>query len=216
MRSKYTKVLVALVAVFALGAVASSAALAATPEWQFGGKAIKTALKVEGRWSGETGSTALKLTDPKLKEVFTCETDSLNSISAKTVETTSVEWESCKISSGGECEPNHQPEEVPTGLPWKAELYEEGGKLRERIKGSGGKAVGWSFVCRHAGLFVGNECTATELTAGLSNVTNGVDAAFDSLTPKLTCRTARSEEKGESGTLEGTELLEDTGLTVVL
>jgi hypothetical protein len=211
MKSRLMKMAVLVAAVCAVGAVASSAAFAAAPEFQFEGKTIKTPLKVTGLWEKPT---ALKLTDPKLKEVFTCETSSSNSISAKTVETTSVAWESCKISSGGECEPGSKLTEEPTGLPWKAELYEEGGKVRERIKGSGGKAVGWSFVCPDDGGFVGNECTAKELTAGLSNVTSGVDAVFDSLTPKLTCRTTGSEEKGESGTLEGTELLDDTGLTV--
>jgi hypothetical protein len=211
MKSRFMKVAVLVAAVCAVGAVASSAAFAAAPEFKFEGKTIKTPLKVAGSWESPT---SLKLTDPKLKEVFTCEADSLNSISAITVETTSVAWESCEISSGGECEPESGLEESPTGLPWKAELYEEGGKVRERIKGSGGKAVGWSFTCGHAGGFVGNECTAKELTAGLSNVTSGVAAVFDSLTPKLTCRTTHSEEKGEAGKLEGTELLKDKGLTV--
>jgi hypothetical protein len=213
MRSKCTKVVVTLVAVFALGAVASSAALAATPEWKFEGKTIKTALKVTGWWEG---SGKLELSDSALNTELSCTVRSENSISAKTLETTNTEWLSCTFVKQGLCEStsHYEPTDEALGLPWTSELYEEGGKLRERIKGSKGAAVGWAFTCGENGTVVGQECTASELTAALSNVTGGVDAAFESLTPKLKCKGHGNPEG--SGSLEGAEFLEDTGLTAVL
>jgi hypothetical protein len=206
MSSRYTKVLLMLVGVLVVGAVASASALAVTPEWKFEGKAIKTPINVTGWWEG-TGK--LKLSDSALNTELSCETKSTNAISAKTLETSDIVWEKCTFVKQGVCESaeNYEPTSEAVGLPWKSELYEEGGKLRERIKSSKGATVGWAFTCREAGSIVGQKCTASELTAGLSNVTGGVDAAFESLTPKLSC--------GEgSGSLEGTEFLEKTGLTV--
>jgi hypothetical protein len=215
MRSKFTRVILLIAGVLAVGAVASSAALATTPEWKFNGKAIKTPLKVEGVWGAEKESAPLKLTDPKLDIVVTCEANALNSISATLAEMTSNEWTSCKINEGSRCETGDELTQEPKGLPWKAELYEEAGKLRERIKGSGGKPIGWNFGCTGTvGKLISSECTATELTAALSNVTAGVDVAFDSKTPKLKCNENGSEFGGTAeGTVAGTELLDDKGLT---
>jgi hypothetical protein len=211
MKSIYAKLLVMVVVVFAVGAVASASALAATPEWKFEGKTIKTPLKVTGYWE-EAG--ALKLSDSVLNTELSCAVRSENSISAKTLETTNIKWLSCTFVKQGLCESTskYEPSAQALGLPWTSELYEEGGKLRERIKGSKGAAVGWEFTCGEAGTIVGQECTASELTAALSNVTGGVDAAFESITSKLKCKGHGTPE--ESGSLEGTEFLEDTGLTV--
>lgn len=201
MRAKFTKAAAMLVVVFALGAVAASAASAAAPEWQLNGKAITKGIKIEGKW---VGTTKLKLTDNRLGVVLSCEGYTDNIISTKTVETTATNWTSCTISSGGECTVGDNVTDYAEGLPWTSELYEEGGKLRQRTKGSGGKAVGWKFTCTVAGEQWTNECTASSLTAGLSDVTGGVDVAFDSLTPALKC-TGRGYGN-ETGSVEGTEL----------
>jgi hypothetical protein len=194
-----------LVAVLGLGAVASSAASAATPEWKFEGKTIKTPLNVTGLWD-ESG--AFKLSDSAINAELSCEVKSTDEVSAKTVETSNFVWEQCKYIKQGGCESvERYLTEEPVGLPWKSELYEEGGKLRERIKSATGERLGWAFSCR---AFVGQDCTATELTAGLSNVTNGVDATFEPLTTKLVCSGTAGDG---SGSVEGTELLKDKGLT---
>jgi len=197
MRSRSTRALAALVATLAVSAAASS--VASAHEWQINKKAL-------------TGSHEVTVSFSKLKigdlqrsggaTVLECEGKAKSTLSATKDELNSLEMGSCKFEAGknGPCEAGKAITFGARGLPWSMELYEEGGKVKDRLKGSGGKEFGYTYECSSAGIQISDTCTTLELSTPLSNVTGGVDAEFGS--SKLGC------EKGTatSGLLEGVVL----------
>ena len=196
-----------LVVVFAVGAVASSAASAATPEWQINGKAI-------------TGSHEVSLQFSKIKigdlghigggAVLNCEGLAKSTLSATKDEITSFELSNCTFEKYGTCSQSLSPTLGWRGLPWSTELYEEGGKVKDRIKDKEvGKEIGYAWECKTEGRSNFDECTALELNTPMSNVTGGVDAEFAT---KLTC----SQGGKAMGILEGVGLYENPSKTEIL
>jgi hypothetical protein len=95
---------------------------------------------------------------------------------------------------------------VAVNLPWHSELvWLEGlSESAHDVITSGGKgAPGYDLKCVEAGIYkIADECTATRLSTGMTNVTSGVDAVFDG--EKLKCTVGGAG----TGKLEGTQLLE--------
>jgi hypothetical protein len=202
MRSRSTRVLAVLVAVFAVSAVASAAASAA-PEWQINGKPL-------------TGSHEVKVTFSKLEigdlnhpggaVVLECGAKATGTLSPTKDEIKSFELATCKFVAGknGACNATKLITASYLGLPWSMELYEEGGKVKDRLKGAAGKALGYSWECTE-GVF-GNEdtCTTLEASSLMSNVLPNVDAEFGS--SKLSCTKGTST----SGLFEGIGIYKTT------
>ncbi len=205
MRSKLRTICAALLVVFALGAVAASAASAA-PEW-YVKKAgtfakVTEATKTEGTLSFEVIDTKMPLSSPM--------------------------GVSCSATVGGEgeeiqpagvsvikhylnlnCKPVKSCEKLlsvnPLTVPWKLELYKEGTEVRSRIVNGGSEAPGVTFACDWFGVRTEDTCQANTSTH-MSNVLAGfVEASFDAKSAKTACTqggTGSGEWKGAFATFK--------------
>jgi hypothetical protein len=200
MRSRFRIVLVASLAVFAVGAIASASASAQTwEECAEGHKEFKTSLCTEAAGTGPFGwqeiTTAKKVTSSgtwKLTDkgflgagvTLTCEVTTEGAVGAgKKGETGGIRVVKCQSSNPSLCS---TPALAVLGAPWETELKAEtGGGIREIIT-QGAKEVGWEVACQNG--FV-DKCTTKSLSAGMKNnaATGTVEATFDAKTPKLNC-----------------------------
>lgn len=196
-----------LVVLFAVGAVASAAASAATPEWQINGKAITGSHEVNLEFSkikfgdlGHTGgAVVLKCEGAVAKVTLSATKDEIKSFSIG----------SCEYEKNGACSAT-RPTYESRGLPWSTELYEEGEKVKDRIKSKElGKEVGYAWECSTTNGSNFDECTASELNTPMRTVIGGVDAEFAT---KLTC----SQGGKAMGLLEGVGLYENPSKTEIL
>ena len=185
-----------LVAALALSAVAVASASAA-PVWRLNGAEVKEATTVKSKSIGK-----LVLSDTSTGTVIECEgTDKGTVGPGAKDEVKEITATSCGFKEGkhGSCEEGHPVTATAVHLPWKTELYEEGGRVRDRItygsKGQEekGEAPGWKVECTVLTFFkVQDECTGVSNTgienfAGSETLPSGVKAIFDATTPKANC-----------------------------
>ncbi len=210
MRYKFTTAVVTLAAVFALGAVAASSALA-SPEWYVkeGGTFHKltSALEVHA-------NTNLDLTDEPVKEppIYVSES-CLGSMKfkiepggvSKIVEYTAAECKFSKSNAPVSC--GGIVTALARHLPWKSELYLEGTEIRERLVSGGSGTPEWEFEC-------GNDefkdsCGFNTSAHVINNALNSVEAQFEAKSNKTFCSWgATFNGNKESGSLKGTIKLE--------
>jgi hypothetical protein len=184
----------ALVAVFAMTAVA--AASASAHEWQIGGKAIVTATVTKSKGT-------LTLTDKKggifKEEVkLTCKGTDEGTVGPGAADTvTAVTATECKTEKGT-CP---SPTAKATHLPWKTELVSgTGSEVRDTITSGGSGEPGYNVVC--AGL-VEDECVGNTSTKA-ENTTGGVNEIFDANSANAKC----SRGGANAGEVRGTDLIE--------
>ncbi|MGN6372272.1 MAG: hypothetical protein ACTHM1_04690 [Solirubrobacteraceae bacterium] len=81
-------------------------------------------------------------------------------------------------------------------LPWKTELYEAAGALRERILSGGSGTPEWSFTCTILGVNYQDICRLN-VSPGLENLLNGnVNDVFNETLTRTTC--TRDTHEGEA------------------
>ncbi len=180
-------VLVALVAVFALSAVAASSAFA-SPEWYVkkGGtySKVKEAVKIKGAWELEEIVTPTGY-GPPYNEKFgvKCNGNSEGELKSGGIsDLISIGIDRCEKIDG--CE-KLEEKEAPLNIPWQLELYKEGTEIRSKfVSGINGMA-GFRFSCKT--LFLGPVAVETSLSTSthMTNLASGfVEAAFDAKSAK--------------------------------
>jgi hypothetical protein len=215
MRSRFTTLLLFIVAVLAVGAVTASAALA-SPEWY---------VKKAGTWSKVTGpvpvtfktpgSTHLEMLDTKFKGPFG--SHDLFGISCKAEGEGYIEPGSraylANFHEEGEfsrCTPVTGPEEKIAfcdeverveglRLPWKTELYTESSE--DRLKLLTSKEQGWDVWCKAPGIGERESafCQFGKSAGASNNASAGtVELAFTSKSGKTYCDPPKTESERES------------------
>ncbi len=182
-------VVVALVAVFALSAVAASSALA-TPEWYVkkAGKfeKVKEAVKVQGTYSWD-----LVATDPQvllepggiaLSAEFEGELKSGGIALLKTMNEAKGKAISPCQKLVGSAGPSH--------LPWNLELYKEGTEVRSKILNGGSGAPEYKFECEWFEWGDRIELSNLNTSIKMTNLTSNVEGAFDTKSAETECRFA--------------------------
>ncbi len=166
------------------------------PEWRQGGAGLTEA--VAAKWKG-----TVKLVDEG-KNSEECEGTTEGSVEIGGLdEETKWTTSKCTIISSESCEAPSTLTAVH--LPWHSELTFAGGASYDVLTGSGKTTAGYKLECEVGGIVkTVDECTATTLKTGMTNVTGGVDAAFDG--EKLNCTAGGSGK----GSLTGTQLVEAT------
>jgi hypothetical protein len=165
----------ALVAVFAISAMASASASAL--QWLIGGKGITkaTAITSSGKLlladlSAPSGGTYIECTGTDKGTVGPGATDEVTSITAT----------KCSFQSGknGACTASDEVTAAALHLPWKTELVSVSGVTRDKTTATSNP--GWDVTCTVAGIIeVSDECTSANVAPAISNVAGGVDATFE-------------------------------------
>ncbi len=153
MRSVFRKVLVVLVAVFALGAVASASALA-SPQWRENGVRVTESKPV-------TFSGTLTLEDNPTKQgEFTCSLSDKGTVGSEGKgSVTESTLTNCKILKSPICE-KAQPVTVKAiHLPWTTQLYLPGPGTGNSVKSSGAGLPGWTWECKVLGFKYTDTCS---------------------------------------------------------
>jgi hypothetical protein len=194
----YSKLTIAFVIVFVLGAVACSTAFAEGYEgaaWTVGETIVKenTVLKTK-----EVTTTTLE--DSKFGLKVECKTSGERKITGEGKgEITALTLSACKsVKSCAETEITA----LATLLPWTTQLQEPEGKegpLRENIT-----SAGLMVECLVAGVKIKDECTGNT-SQGIEDVSGGVDTVFDAKSTPLAC----TQGGAETGVAKGTELDEN-------
>jgi hypothetical protein len=176
-------VFVALVAVFALGAVAASSALA-SPEWYVKKSGtyskVKEAVKVKAKFSLEEIVTP-ELGQPKFG--VSCHGSSEGELkSAGVSDLTTITGLSCEAVD--HCEKLEKSVE-PFHIPWQLELYKEATEIRSKfVSGTNGQA-GFVFSCKRPFIGVSRVETLIKTSTHMSNLVSGfVEASFDEKSAK--------------------------------
>src|SRR5580700_1082495 len=193
MRSKSRMVVVALVAVFAIGAVASSSALA-SPEWyaKKGGVWTKviTPVNVKATWTFELSDNAY----PELGEgplTISWEAETLGVVGAGAAGVIN-QWSTASAKCKNVCEVVKSA--TPEDLAWSTALYKEGSEIRERISedAHGIPQLRFQFL-----YFFGQQAEETchlNTNTKMTNNATGVEGTFDKKS-NTKCR-AEGEFKG--------------------
>jgi hypothetical protein len=157
---------------------------------------------------GTKSKGAVKLTDEATSLSVECEATGEGSVGSGSAGE-ATEWTASKctlLATGGVCEKGKAVGMTAVHLPWRSELVRLEGLVEgtRDIIASGGKgAPGFDIKCTVGGIYkVADECTATHLETAMTDVTGGVDAAFDG--EKLNCSVGGAGK----GKLEGTQLVE--------
>jgi hypothetical protein len=208
MKSRYRAALVAVAAVCAVSALTASAAFAA-PEWY----SSTTPTTIEWQQSGTRLSEAaptswkgtIKLGDAESESTVECDESAEGTAGPGDAGTvTKVTVSSCVILKAGVCVRREEIKEVKAmDLPWHTELVNSKETKRDLISEDGKGVPGFQFTCyTELGTFT-NKCSGSEKTLNpiVEGVGSGVDARFAD--EQLNC-------SGESGSLEGTQLIEAT------
>jgi hypothetical protein len=207
MRSTLRMTFLALLAVFALSAVAAASA-SASPEWYVkkGGvfKKAGTAVKVnftgtyELYYHPKLGSYRFSCTVGPSSELIsgTIEAASLGSITKFSPAFPETECKGVKEKLNV-CESGVEAEKS-ANLPWATELYSEGTEKRIRIKSGGSLPPVTEWKCRGT-IF---ECDLNT-TARVNNKTlpDVVEATFDAKSNKVVCNNGAKAEGEWKGTL---------------
>jgi hypothetical protein len=204
---------VALIAIFAISAVAASSALA-SPEWYVkkAGKfeKVKEALNV-------TGTASWELTDkvgPILKRFgMACtSTDEAQLKPGGIGLITQIQELHCVPVNG--CE-KLSGEVKPVNLPWKLELYKEGGEVRAKIGSESGTPT-QTFTCRQNLTEKTDECgvnTNTKMTN--ISLTGFAEATFDEKSAKTHCTWSGANNGEWTGTLVTVKPKAGTGVEAI-
>jgi hypothetical protein len=187
------------------GLVVSSSALAV--EWQEAGKKIVKAKNVISKSVGNTHVEGGKIlfSDNHLNVSIACNVSDTGTIgpgAVGTIDTFSTI--NCEIvkDGGGDCD--SAPSVATLDLPWKMELYEEGGgEVRNSIeKEAGGAEPKFELICHdEEGEFFDDTCGA-ETTTGIANEPPGVLASFEGLSAKTKC-----EGVAGAGQIQGNDFI---------
>jgi hypothetical protein len=209
----FRTVLVALIAVFALTAIAASSALA-SPEWYVKKagvfKKVTTAVKVEF----EASKLAMIYNLGGGYEGMSCTTSTFGHGTVEAAGVGKIEAfragrpeENCqggKIkenSEGNVCTEHGIEEMTAINTPWTTQLSAEGTSIRMGISQS--PLPGFKFKCKTiGGTQILVSCEGNTSARAFNNATAGlVEDEFESKSPRTTC--AKEKEKGEwKGTLK--------------
>ena len=215
----------ALVAVFAMSAVAASAASAVPPSW--GACAAGTpetkppCLNSSEKLVELTSALAVKskgtlsLTDTKVPLVGSvtvkCTGTDAGTIGPEKADSITEIYEtsgSKKIKcTSSQC--TGTPEAEAVHLPWTTELVEVTNKkgekeIRDLIKNSGAGVPGWAVKCTILGVTKTDECTAASSTKTTNTASGNVAAEFEKESPKANCSLGGTG----SGEVNGTDTIE--------
>lgn len=207
MRSNLRVGFVALVAVFALSAVAAASALA-SPEWYVkkGGSFKKVSAAVNVDFTG----TYELYYHPSILETyhFSCTVGSSSTLISGAIEAASLgsitkfSLEEPETQCKGVKETRNICERVELEkageLPWSTELYSEGTEKRIRIKSGGSLPPVTEWKCGRGNLKCNLNTTAKVTNFGLLNV---VEARFDANSNKVECNNRGKAEGEWKGTL---------------
>ncbi len=194
---------IALMAAFAMAAVAASAASA--HEWLEDGSPIASALKVNSKGTLELtdskttiGSVTLECTGVDVGTIGPDAADKIEKVEESPLGSgkTKIKCTSTNRSCGS-------PEAEAVHLPWNTEIQTVGTETRDVIKNSGAGVPGWAATCTVIGIKVTDTCTAESNTA-LADVSPNVEAIFDAKSPKATC----SQSGEATGSVLGVDLIE--------
>ncbi len=193
-------VVVAMVAVLALGGVSATSALA-SPEWYVKKGGVFEKLTKSHNMVGEQ---SFELSVPKalfgtVTVAVACKGTLRGDIAAHGVgeiTTTATTIEDCRTVSGctmiESIEGRH--------FPWKTELYREGSEIRQKVVSGGSGTPEWSITCKNqAGTSFELSCgtnTSTDMSNNVFGGLEGVEAKFDTKSNKTNC-TLGSKESGE-------------------
>ena len=187
----------ALVAVFAMGAVASASASALVWQEEVGGvfQEVANGTKV-------TATGKLKLLDKKggpfTEEVeVECEGNSEGTVSTGGKDAvTAITATACKVLKGV-C-PTPVTAKAVNMPEWQTQLEVVGTENRDKITTTTGtKEVGWEVSCN--GTI--DKCTSASSSTKMANNANGtVEATFDANTPKANCSRGGAAQGSVSGT----------------
>lgn len=187
----------ALVAVFAMGAVVASAAMA-SPEWLENGSPLTSKVAI-------TSKGTLKLSDtgtPIGTVTVTCAGTDKGTIGPGAEdEVTEIKASSCTSS---QCSGTPTAEAVniaPTlaGGIWQTKLETVGTEIRDKITTtSGTKVVGWTVHCTILGKTETDTCTSASSSTKMTNnkTTGNVEAEFEAKSPKAKCTLSGGKETG--------------------
>lgn len=186
----------ALVAVFALSAVAVASASAAENEWSLSKVDVTSTMSV-------TSKGTLKLTDTSVpiagSVTVTCEGTNAGTVLPGGKDTiTTITATSC-TSNNSFCT---SPTAKAVNLPWTTQLKEKG--TRDLIMSANGKAFGWLVDCETPLGKKSDECTRAESSeVEVKNTSTGVDSIFSKKVSGLAKCTESGKETGEvEGTVE--------------
>jgi len=201
MRSTSKTVLLALVAVFALGAVAASSALA-TPEWYYENHGAWHKVTVSMTVPYENTFEVIDTRDNPVALVVSCKGTGEGVIkSGGKGEITHFDVGApgnCKgvaVKGITDCETFEKAESAY--LPWETEFYKEGSEIRNKILGM----ADWSFGCKGFSGSYSDTCGVSPSTSIVNNTSSGlVEAKFDAKSGKTSC----SEGGKEAGEWKGT------------
>jgi hypothetical protein len=187
-----------------VGLITSTTALAV--EWQEAGKKIVKAKNVVSRSVGNTHVEGGKIlfSDKHLNVSIACNVSDSGTIGPGAVGSIATfSTINCEIvkDGGGDCD--SAPSVATLNLPWKMELYEEGGEVRNSIeKEAGGAEPRFELMCHDedGGLF--DDTCGAETTTGIANEAPGVMASFEVLSGKTKC-----EGVAGAGQIEGNDFI---------
>lgn len=198
-------VFVALITVFAISAVASSAASAAEPEWLLSKKAVTTSTPV----TLSEGTLEVTDFDSLLGKMgLICSVSGKGTVAAKGEGSiTELKLTKCKKPQTSACEAETKEEEskkwvTAVNLPWKTQLSGEGETFMT-IHNETGFHVGFQFECKTVVGQEKDECTVGTIWSRLANNVWGVLGEFNPLWGKLPSCTQSKKATGENfGTLK--------------
>jgi hypothetical protein len=209
-------ILLALVAVLAIGAAAAAGASA--HEWLLNGGSIASAKTVmsTGLFSLEDtkatgGAVAVHCKGFDTGTVGPGAADLVSKFTAEALGTN--DKVSCTFVKTGLCKSGTTPTALAVHLPWHTEIYLAGAEVRDMVTEDGAGEPGWAVTCTNAlGGQTTDTCTISLDSAGLANVTGGVDALFEEHSQSTNC----SIGGAGTGCMEGTDLIENPGPSEVL
>ena len=166
-------------------------------EWKQGGLAISTSVATV--WKG-----VIKFR-PTAGRMVECNDSGEGSVAPSGMGTEMTWTTSGCVTREGQC---GSPAVVAEDLPWNTELAAWTKVLHDVMTEDGKGVPGYSVKCTIFGIRAIYGCTATALNTAVSNAAGGVNATFDG--ESLKCRLVSSHEPFESGSVEGTQLIEAT------
>ncbi len=182
----------ALVAMFALSAVAVASASAAENEWSLSKVDVTSTMNV-------TSKGKLELTDTSTAAgsvTVTCEgTDAGTVLPGGKDSTTSITATKC-TSNNSACT---SPTAKAVNLPWTSQLKEKG--TRDLIKSANSTTLGWLVDCETLLGKKSDECTTKSTEVVVENTKTGVNTIFSK---KVSGMATCTESKKETGYVEGT------------
>jgi hypothetical protein len=196
----HVKVTIGFGAMLIIGLLTCSTAFAAYegPPWIFNNSFVKENVTVKSKGVG-----GLKLEDAKSGEAVECKVTDEGKIGVEGKgEVTTISASECKALKL--CEEGTVTVKA-VHLPWKTQLKETEGNIRDTDSGSGG-APGWQLECHVIGIKLTDECTG-ESSGAIENVSGGVDVIMESKSAHLNCSIGGTE----AGVIAGTDLDENHG-----